>query len=483
MANPLSELLGRHVRHILDIVPSGIFISDVSGRTLYINRMYEHLTGLSLSDIEGRNVRDLVQDGIFDYVLNPEIVRTGKSITHVQRLKNGNRLVLSGFPVFDDDGIIRMVVTFARDITLLSDLQEQVASQTRLIEQISGQLAHFRNEKSPEPPVFASPAMHQTMALLKKFAASDATILIHGETGVGKEVFSQLAHSLSPRRDKVILKVDCGGISEALTESELFGYVGGAFTGASSQGKAGYFELANGGTIFLDEVGELPLNMQTRLLRVLQDNEIVRVGSSTPRKIDVRVVAATNRDLSADVNNGTFRQDLFYRLNVASLRIPALRERVEDIRPLSNHFLRQYTMRYHKTMTFMNITLDLLEKYEWPGNVRELQNLIHSLVITQNGPFISPADLPASIVPREAAYSEDMLGAGRSLKEIVAEMERNFLERALEVHGSLQKVSKIFKVDRTTIFRKLKKHSPDPGASSSTGITQDKNRLSYKPHI
>lgn len=464
MPDSVSELMGRHVRHILDAVPSGVFISDAAGRTLYINRMYEQLTGLSLAELQGRNVRDLVHDGIFDRVLNPEIVRTGKSATHVQQLKNGNRLVLSGFPVFDKDGQIRLVVTFARDITLLSELQDQVASQTRLIEQMSGQLAQLRQEKPPDLPVCSSPAMDQTLALLKKFAASDATILIQGETGVGKEVFSRLAHTLSPRKDKVMLKVDCGGISETLTESELFGYVGGAFTGASSQGKAGYFELADGGTIFLDEVGELPLGMQTRLLRVLQENEIVRVGSSTPRKVDVRIVAATNRDLASDVRDGRFRQDLFYRLNVASLRIPALRERVEDIRPLAALFLRQFTARYHKSMAFMNVTLDLLEKHTWPGNVRELQNLVHSLVITLNGPFITPADLPASIAPQAVPHCEDMYGEGRSLKEIVGEMERDFLERALEVYGSVQKVSEIFKVDRTTIFRKLKRRTPEAGS-------------------
>ena len=466
MGNPVSELMGRYVRHILDAVPSGVFISDACGRTLYINRMYEQLTGLRLAELQGRNVRELVQDGVFDLVLNPEIVRTGKPVTHVQQLKNGNRLALSGFPVFDQSGIIVLVVTFARDITLLSELQAQVASQRELIEQISDQLAHLRQEKQPGLPVCSSPAMCETMDLLKKFAASDATILIQGETGVGKEVFSRLAHSLSPRSDKVLLKVDCGSISETLTESELFGYVGGAFTGASSQGKAGYFELANGGTIFLDEVGELSPAMQTRLLRVLQDNEIVRVGSSAPRKVDVRVVAATNRDLGAAVEAGSFRQDLFYRLNVASLHIPALRERVEDIRPLAAHFLRQFTSRYHKSMAFMSVTLDLLERYTWPGNVRELENLVHSLVITLNGPFITPADLPASITPQTTApHSEDLFGSGRSLKEIMAAMERDFLERALKVHGSIQKVSELFKVDRTTIFRKLKKRPRQPESS------------------
>lgn len=456
--NSARELLGRYAGHILDAVPFGVFISDVSGRTLYVNATYESLTGLKLKNLQGKNVRHLVADGVFDLVLNPEIVAAGRPVRRIQRLKNGARLALSGFPVFDKNGIMRLVVTFARDMTLLTELQEQVAAQKRLIGQISDQLAHLSQENASAAPVFQSPVMRKTAALLERFAKSDATILILGETGVGKDVFGQMAHKLSNRHDKVMLKVDCGGISETLTESELFGYKAGAFTGASSQGKAGYFELADGGTVFLDEVGELPLAMQTRLLRVLQDGEIVRVGSTSPRKVNTRIIAATNRDLAACVEDGTFRRDLFYRLNVATLRIPPLRERPEDIRPLAEHFLRQYTAKYRKTLTFMDVTHDLLATYAWPGNVRELQNLVHSLVITLNGPLIAPSDLPSAVSRRDERRDEEELFAiGKPLKEIMAEKEAEFLVRALEIHGSVSKVAELFRVDRTTIFRKLKR--------------------------
>ena len=314
------------------------------------------------------------------------------------------------------------------------------------------------HESRPQEPVFASPAMAEVLSLLRRFAATDATVLILGETGAGKDVFARLTHRLSGRKDKIMLKVDCGGISETLTESELFGYLPGAFTGASSKGKAGYFEIADGSTIFLDEVGELPLSMQTRLLRVLQDGEIMRVGSSSPRRVDVRVIAATNRNLAESVEAGTFRRDLYYRLNVATVRIPPLRERPEDVRPLAEHFLHQYTVKYHKALAFMGVTLDMMRSYAWPGNVRELQNLVHSLVITLNGPLISPRDLPAQIsgVSRDVTcYSEEILAARRPLKEIMAEMERDFLLKAIEAHGSVQKVAELFQVNRSTIFRKL----------------------------
>lgn len=460
MDKSVSALLQQHVSHILDAVPAGVFITDIQGRTLYINRIYEHLTGYNLKDLQGKNVRNLVEEGIFDCVLNPEIVRNGKPAKKIQCLKNGNKLALNGFPVFDKNGVIQLVVTFARDITLLSELQDQVGAQKKLIGQMSNQLAQLASENTPGMPVIQSGAMRQSMSLLERFAKSDATILILGETGAGKEVFGQLAHKLSGRNDKVLLKVDCGSISESLIEAELFGYKAGAFTGASSHGKAGYFELGDGGTIFLDEIGELPLAMQTRLLRVLQDGEIVRVGESAPRKVNVRIIAATNRDLAACVEQGTFRRDLYYRLNVASLTIPPLRERKEDIRPLAEYFLHQYNTKYRKTVAFMNVTYDMMVNYSWPGNVRELQNLVHSLVITINGPLITPSDLPSVISNRrETPYETDVYHKEKPLKEIVADMEKDFLERALEIHGSIQKVADLFKVDRTTVFRKLKRYS------------------------
>ncbi|MDY3881619.1 MAG: sigma 54-interacting transcriptional regulator, partial [Desulfovibrio piger] len=302
--------------------------------------------------------------------------------------------------------------------------------------------------------------------------STDATVLIMGETGVGKDVFARLTHRWSRRKDKILLKVDCGGISETLTESEIFGYVPGAFTGASSKGKPGYFEIADGSTIFLDEVGELPLSMQTRLLRVLQDNEIVRVGSSQPRKVDVRIIAATNRNLEECVEAGTFRRDLFYRLNVGTVRIPPLRERPEDVRVLAELFLRQYTTKYRKKLAFMDITLDMLAQYRWPGNVRELQNLVHSLVITRQGPRISPRDLPSNISglhDESGGHLDAVLMQARPLREIIADMERDFLRRAIEVHGSVRRVSELFQVNRSTIFRKLqgsKGHDKDEESAS-----------------
>ena len=453
------DILAQNIESILDSLPDGVFISDAEGISLRVNAMYEQLTGLKQEQIEGKNVRSLMEDGVFDCILNPEIVRSNKPTTRVQRLKNGKKLVLSGFPVFDAQGTLRLVVTFARDVTLLAQMQQQVASQCNLIDQINDQLAYMaRTDQKNNSPIYKSPKMVAILEQIHRFARTDATILILGETGSGKDVLARYTHSLSERGNKIMVKVDCGGISESLIESELFGYMPGAFTGASSKGKAGYFEIADGSTVFLDEIGELPLPMQTRLLRVLQDNEIVRIGSSNAKKVNVRIIAATNRDLLAGVEKGMFRRDLYYRLNVAQIHIPPLRERVEDIVVLSEHYLAQYTAKYHKKMAFMDITLDLLQKYPWPGNVRELQNIIHSLVISLTGPIISPHDLPQQISKlsnENPSYNDDLFTTKRPLREIVAEMERNFLQKALKVHGSVQKVAETFGVNRSTIFRKL----------------------------
>ncbi len=459
-----------HVKPILDALSDGVYISDTAGRTLFVNRMYEQLTGLRRDDIQGRHVLDLVRSGTFDSVLNPEIVRTHKPATRVQRLKDGKTLVLSGYPVFSEqNGQMCFVVTFARDITTLSHLNEQVAHQRGLLQQTEGQIAFMarQQKESASDPTFTSKAMADVVGLVERIAPTEATVLILGETGVGKDVIAHLIHQHSARRDGLLLKVDCGGISESLTESELFGYVAGAFTGASTKGKAGYFEIANGSTIFLDEIGELPLSMQTRLLRVLQDGEIMRVGSTMPRKVDVRVIAATNRNLEDCIKEGTFRSDLYYRLNVATVRIPPLRERPEDIEPLAKKFLALYAAKYKKGLYFMDVSMEVMRSYAWPGNVRELQNLVHSIAITAKGPAISPQELPSQLTGEQPEKNrfEDYMSPSvhKPLREIMQEIEADFLSRAIKRYGSVQRVADIFQVDRSTIFRKIRQNKKRDG--------------------
>ena len=445
-----------HFENILDLFDDGLFITDRRGVSLKVNKMYEKMTGLTQERIRGVHVSELVAEGIFDTVVNPEVVRTKKTVTSMQKIHNGPKVLLRGHPVFDDKGEVALVVTFVRDITVIAQFQDQIKQQKQVIEAYMERL-----EVLQEPPhgnyVFESHAMKKLLVLLERVARTDATILLLGETGVGKDLLARMTHDESARKDKMFLKVDCGSIAPNLIESELFGYLPGAFSGASSKGKLGYFEIADGGTVFLDEIGELPMPMQTRLLRVLQDGEVTRVGASKPQKVDVRIIAATNRDLEEDIRTGRFRSDLFYRLNVATLHIPSLRERREDIVPLAKLFLERFSAKYKKDMHFGQDVGPALENYAWPGNVRELQNVIQNLTITRDHSLIVPSDLPRHILGVSGkVHTPVNLDTPRPLKEIVASVEREILENAIRTHGSVNRVAELFQIDRTTIFRKLK---------------------------
>jgi len=454
--NP-NAFLAEHVQQILDLFDDGIFISDRNGMALTVNRMYEKLIGLKKEDICGKHVSYFVNEKIFDVVVNPEVVRTGKPVTSLQKIHGSKKVMLRGYPVLDERGEVRLVVTFVRDITMITQLQEQIAQQKEIIENVMERLEVLQEPTRHGDQVFEDAVMKNAVALLERVAGTDATILLLGETGVGKDLLARIAHDASARREKIFLKVDCGSIAANLIESELFGYMPGAFSGASAKGKLGYFEIADGGTIFLDEIGELPMPMQTRLLRVLQDNEVVRVGASQPRKVDVRVIAATNRNLKESMENGRFRDDLYYRLNVATINIPPLRTRREDIAPLAKLFLQRYSAKYKKKFHFSQEVPAALAAYNWPGNVRELQNMIQSLVITKDPPLICLRDLPGQILGHMPVEKYDGHSpAPMPLKEIMASLERDILEKAIRTYGSVSKVAGLFQVDRTTIFRKLK---------------------------
>jgi transcriptional regulator with PAS, ATPase and Fis domain len=408
----------------------------------------------------------LVAEGVFDVVLNPQIVKTGQPATSVQTTKKGQKLILNGYPIFDEDGKVALVVTFVRDVTVMSQLREQIVNQKKLLEQFRTSVQYINTESIQKFPMagFKSREMVQLRKLIDKVSATDATVLILGETGVGKEFFARSIHRASMRGDKTFFKLDCTTIPENLIESELFGYASGAFSGANIKGKPGLCEMADQGTLFLDEIGELPPSMQVKLLRLLQDQEIIAIGSTRVKKVDVRIIAATNRDLETEVEQGRFRSDLYYRLRVAVLTIPPLRERREDIMPLASYFLDRFAAKYRKERRFGPEIEKVFSTHSWPGNIRELENLIESVVVTCDRPVIEVTDLNSCMLTDCRDYKRTMfetLDIGdRSLKEIVRDLEREILLGALEIHGSMAKVAELLKIDRSTIFRKLKRDAP-----------------------
>ncbi len=325
------------------------------------------------------------------------------------------------------------------------------------VETLKARLAELSIPDIPEV-VAESEKMRQVLALCAKVAVTDATVLILGESGTGKEVLANVIHRLSPRKEEVFLKINCAAIPEGLLESELFGHEKGAFTGADRP-KPGLFEAANHGTLFLDEIGDLPLSLQAKLLRVLQDGTIRRVGGLKEIRVDVRVIAATNRDLEAMVKEGSFREDLFWRLNVFAIKIPPLRERREDILPLARHFLAKFAHKHGKEVRdFSREALELLLSYHFPGNVRELENIVERAVILAEEDLITAEDLPPYLSGKRAEGLPDLLES-LPLPEAVSLLERNRIKRAMEEAGGVKtRAAELLGISERVLRYKLAKY-------------------------
>lgn len=455
-------MLQEYLDQLLDAFKEGICISDVDGTIIHLNKRHGEITGIAREEMIGRSAMDFVHRGVLNVVLNPEVIKSGKPVTRVQSVSNGRQVILEGNPVFDRQGKVVLCITFIRDVTMLAELREQLTVQKELLEAFQ-QLSNVGGEQElsrKTPKIFTSNAMLKLYGEVNTIAETDATVLLLGETGVGKDVIARRIHSLSSRKNRAFIKVDCGSIPENLIETELFGYAAGTFSGGSKAGKIGLIEAAAGGTLFLDEIGELPMPMQTRLLRFLQDWEIMRVGSTTPKQIDVRIVAATNKNLERAIARGEFRSDLYYRLKVAVISIPPLRERQADILPLARMFLEFYANKYHRKMVFSEEAEQVLVDYKWPGNVRELENLAQGLAVTCKSTVIQPSDIPITGVGKPVAVTRNESCSidldGKTYKEIMKELENKVLSAALERYGSITEVAKHFQVDRSTIFRKVK---------------------------
>ncbi len=454
------DLIASHLCHVFDSLNDGLYITDNNGITIAVNAMYENLTGLKAANLLGKNVSELVEKGVFSVALNGEVVQTKKTVTAVQVIHKGRKVLLVANPIFDYDNDVEMVVTYVRDIELMSHLKNQVSTQLQLIES-------FRQGVTPtSSSLYLTPKsklMRDLFQQVQRIAKTDATVLCLGETGVGKDVMARELHRQSDRKDNALIKVDCTCIPENLIESELFGYAPGAFSGADPKGKRGLFEAADKGTLFLDEIGELPLLLQGKLLRVLQDGEIQRIGATSTKKINVRVIAATNRDLADEVNKGNFRRDLYYRLMVAVLHIPPLRERGEDLLELMHFFIQQFNNRYKRSIRLSALAEEIMLNYEWPGNLRELENLIHSLVVTCDNNIIQVEDLPNSISGKPGDTESSCLDLpldiaqfkGQSFKDIMKHYEVQLLKNAISVYGSIPKAAKALGLNRSTVFRKL----------------------------
>lgn len=430
----------------------GIYVTVDKGATLSINDDCGYAKDISLKDITFTDEETNV---------NFETLASGtEKVRIVQNIQNRNEVSIPSSNV-SEGGILRVINNLKDFEKIKNDLEET----QKLADKYQNELEFLRwQQLKPEDVVTNSHEMKKLVNLAVRIAKVDSTVLIEGQSGVGKGVFCKLIHNSSERKNGPLIKIDCGSIPESLLESELFGYEQGAFTGAEKGGKIGLIEMANGGTLFLDEIGELPLNLQVKLLRVLQDKEIIRVGGKETIPVDARVVAATNRDLQEMVEEKTFRKDLYYRLNVVPIRIPPLKERREDIQPLIEKNLNRLNEKYNSRVSLDPSALKSMLDYSWPGNVRELENVVEYAVVTSNTGVIKKENLPADIrdFAGEICCSILSLENVESLKGTMEEVEKTILEEAMERSKSTEEMGKLLKLDRSTITRKLQKHGIKP---------------------
>lgn len=446
--------LTRELESIINSSYDGIYITDGKCVTLNCNEAYERITGISVSEVKGRTMHELVEAGVLDQSVSILVMESKKSITITQTIKKTNTQVLvTGNPVFDENGDLFRIVTNVRDVTELYNLQNQLQESKEQTLLYETELRHLRSQQAEDTGIiYRSLCMEKIIELSLKLANVDSTVLITGESGTGKELLAKLIHKHGKGINKPFIKINCAAIPEHLLESELFGYDAGAFTGAKKEGKPGLFELAHNGTLFLDEVAEMPLLLQSKLLRVLQERQIIRVGGTKPLDVNVRIIAATNRDLPKMVKEGDFREDLYYRLMVIPIELPPLRERKEDIPLLVKHFVdtlnQRYGYQYHASAKLLNV----LSEYPWPGNIRELANIIERLVITTD-----KAELSVDLLP-EAMYRKDVLPEyGTQLQDAAAQAEAYLISKTYEECKSWTKVAEILGVNKSTIYRKASK--------------------------
>lgn len=442
---------------ILDSISDAIFIDDAQGYTLWINKASEELYKIKREEIIGQHVSFLERTGIFTPSVALLVMDQKKEVNIIHENKDGKRLLTTGIPIKDKDGNISKIITTSNDITELINLQNELETAQNTIHGLKAQEKFFY-----ENVVATSPAMYNVIQLTKRLADVDSTVLITGESGVGKGVIAKLLHENGSRKSYPFVTVNCGAIPENLIESELFGYERGAFTGSKNEGKKGLFEVAEKGTIFLDEISELPLNMQVKLLQVIQEKEITKVGGVSTIPINVRIISATNKDLRALVQDGKFREDLYYRLNVIPLSVPPLRERLEDILPLIRMTLNKQNKKFNEHKELDPAALAILLKYSWPGNIRELQNMIERLVITTKGAVILPENLPSFILDEDeknAISGKDIIVNNvTNLKESLDIAEKEILLKTLEQHKTTRAMAKILGISQPTVVRKLQKH-------------------------
>ncbi len=445
----------------------GIFITDKDGKLILANDTIMQLLETKSEEIIGYNVQDIISKGYYDKSPALESTKTGKIATDIVKTPGGVEILSTSRPIFNENGQLELVVTNCRPLNYIKKIYDELNTirKNRHIDNTS---------KNSKALIFKSNVMKNILAQLELISRSDSSVMIYGESGTGKSVLAKYIHENSPRFKQQFVEINCAAIPEHLIESELFGYEKGAFTGANTKGKLGLFEIADEGTIFLDEIAEMPLSLQSKLLKVLDSSYIRRVGGTADHKINVRVIAATNKDLKELVQRKSFREDLYYRLNVVPIYLPPLRKRKEDIKPLLDDFLKYFNNKFNFNKSFSPKSIETFLNYPWPGNIRELRNVIERLIITSADSLIdinslsdnnSLSDTSKStentINQSSTKYLYDLSNETLTgtLKEVVSRVEHNYINKTIEeCQGCMTDAAKKLGVHRTLLYKKLEKY-------------------------
>jgi PAS domain S-box-containing protein len=454
------EIIGE-LEAVINSSSEGLWICDGEANVLRMNPASERIHGVNAEDVIGRNMQDLVDEGFIDKSATLEVIKA-RGVVNILQNRKGRKLVITGTPVFDPAGKLIRIVSSVRDITEIETMQRELEEQEALKDQLRNHMLELQHIELASRRVIAkSPCMLKALRQAIKVGSVDSSVLLLGESGVGKGLIADIIHKNSPRSEKPLIRINCGAIPDSLIESELFGYEKGAFTGASTSGKPGYLELADGGTLFLDEIAELPAPSQVKLLRFLEDGRITRLGGTTSRTVNVRILAATHRDLEEMIAQGKFRLDLYYRLKVVPISVPAVRERRDCILPLIQHYIDFFGTKNGISKRLTRAASDALLTYPYPGNVRELMNICERLVVMSETELIDHKDLPNDIVPRikevtaEAADWTNNL----TLQQAIDILERKMLVQSLELHKNQRQMATALGINQSTVARKLEKYS------------------------
>lgn len=458
--------------NILENIDEGIFVEDKNGTLIFVNSTFAGQLNRSKNEIL-MNTYDAYRKGLIDIHIFDEVLKSKKSVTRFQVFasKNGRgseSYLVTQTPVFDQNSELKYSVGIVRDLNYLARKAEEAKNK---------KVSHFEipgSNKKVSGFVYDSDVMKKLVKKADLVADSGASVLIQGESGTGKEVLAEYIHKTSSRSEKELVTVNCAALPENLLEAELFGYEKGAFTGASKDGKCGLVELADQGTLFLDEIDSMPISLQGKLLRVLETHEVRRIGSVKSRRVNFRLLAATNADLKKGIEEKKFRLDLYYRINVVSLTIPPLRERKSDIYLLCDMFLKRYEKKYNRKKVFSEKAYDTILAYDWPGNVRELKNFVERIVLITDVATVKIDNISNELLSDNGEYLERIFqkknpsraqdnsfkasyNQAYTLKEAVHEYEQWLIEEAIKSHGSYSKAAKALGVDKSTLVRKRQK--------------------------